>query len=203
LTKASDERFKEYISPVLFWVLTVLFPFLMLIDLISALPGSRVSTEKEWIAFMKTPFSTRLVLISLVALSGPLAISSRSLKALRKPIDRETLRLPFFVQCYCLTPVYVCLMPLVFTSLRYSDTPAGPATYVEAASLIIAGSWFLSAESAVLSEQLSISRGKAGIRAAGYVASAFIFLFLLELAAITVFNGLSVWVKALIESKAL
>src|ERR1700680_1644954 len=67
LAKSPDDRFKEMLSPVLFWVLVALVPLLMLIDFLATIPGSRVSSETEWIAFMKAPWATRIALISIVA----------------------------------------------------------------------------------------------------------------------------------------
>src|SRR5216684_3130778 len=109
LAKNTGDRFQDRLSPVLFWVLTGLIPYLMLIDFVATIPGSRVSTEAEWVAFIKAPFITRLTVVSVVALAGPLAISSRTLKALGKQVTRESLRSLFFVQCYCLTPAYILL----------------------------------------------------------------------------------------------
>jgi hypothetical protein len=195
LEKSPDDRFKEMLSPVLFWILIALVPHLMLIDFLATLPGSRVSTELEWVAFMKAPWVTRLTLVSIVALAGPLAISSRVLGQLGKPVDRETLRAPFFVQCYSLTPVYIFLLPFVFFSLRYEDIPDGAATYISGTACVAAVSWFFVAESAVLSQQLSVSRLKAVIKAGGYALVVYIALFVLEVAVMTVFNGLSVWMK--------
>src|SRR5579864_6553655 len=60
LGKSVDERFKDLLSPVLFWVLAALMPYIMLIDFVATLPGSRVWGEMEWVAFMKAPFATRM-----------------------------------------------------------------------------------------------------------------------------------------------
>jgi hypothetical protein len=195
LPKTSYDQFQDRLSPVLFWVLTALIPYLMLIDFVATLPGSRVATEAEWIAFIKAPFITRLTLVAVVALAGPLAISDRTLRALGKPVNRESLRLVFFVQCYCLTPVYILLLPFIFLALRYNETPDGPATYIEGLTLIAAAVWFLFTESLVLADQLSIPRYKAAVKAGSYALVTYAFLFLLELLTVTLFNGLSIWMK--------
>jgi hypothetical protein len=60
LAKSADERFKEQLSSVLLWVLAGLVPHLMLIDLLSTLPHSRVAKERESHAFVSAPWGTRL-----------------------------------------------------------------------------------------------------------------------------------------------
>jgi hypothetical protein len=87
------------------------------------------------------------------------------------------------------------MLPCVFFALRYDETPPGAATYIEGAALSISIVWFFITESVVLSEQLSIPKFRAAITAAGDALVAYLFIFLLEVAMITAFNGLSIWMK--------
>src|ERR1044072_6265786 len=91
LAKTTDERFKDLLSPVLFWALAALIPHIMLLDLLAKLPDSRVAKEVEWQAFMAAPWSTRVALVAVVALAGPLAFARRSLRDQRIQVDRDTL----------------------------------------------------------------------------------------------------------------
>jgi hypothetical protein len=191
--KSTEARFKDMLSPMLFWGLVGVAPHLMMIDLLATMKGTRVSTEPEWIAFMRAPWATRFASISAVALAAPLTIAARTLRASGKPIDRETLRLPFSVQCYCLTPVYVLLLPVVFFTLRYEGDTASRSSNVAGVASVAAVLWFLHAESAVLSEQLSIARLNGLIKSVAYMLVILGAFILLEFLVITISGGLSVW----------
>jgi hypothetical protein len=188
-----EERFKEMMSPMLFWCLIGIVPHLMLLDYLATIPTSRVSTELEWISFMKQPFATRLIVIAITAIAGPLAIARKVLKETGHVVDRDTLRSPFSAQCYCLTPVYILLLPTVFFVLRYNQVPDGIPTYISTVVFLFACLWFLWAESAVLADQLSVSRLSATLKAVKYGGIILLTFILLEIAAITIVNGFAVW----------
>jgi hypothetical protein len=188
-----EERFKDMMSPMLFWCLIGIVPHVMLLDYLATIPTSRVSTEPEWISFMKQPFATRLIAIAITAIAGPLAIAREVLMETKQQVDRESLRSPFSVQCYCLTPVYVLLLPTVFFTLRFSRVPAGAPTYIAAVMFMLACLWFLWAESVVLAAQLSVSRPYAILKAIKYGGVIILTFFVLEILVITIFNGFAEW----------
>jgi len=193
LKKPPDQQFKELMSPVQFWALAAMVPHLMLLDLLADIPESRVATESLWGTFMKAPWSTRLVVVSVVALAGPLGFSFRCLRDRSAPINRDTLRLPFMIQCYCFTPAYLALLPIVYFALRYDTVPSGPSSWVAAAAWTFIVGWIAIAESTALAAQLAISRLTAVLRTGQYLAFVVVLLLLLELIVITIFHGLSVW----------
>jgi hypothetical protein len=193
LAKKPEDRFKEFLSPVLLWTLTALVPHIMLLDLLATLPGSRVATESEWQAVVSAPWSTRLVIVAVVALAGPLAFARGSLLELKSAVDRDTLRQPFFVQCYCFTPAYIALLPIVYFQLRYDAVPAGAPRFVVTAAWLVFAGWLVIAETAVLTAQLGVSRRSAVIKTCRYLGSALLLLFILELFVITLYNGVAVW----------
>ena len=188
-----EERFKEMMSPMLFWCLIGIVPHVMLLDYLVTIPTSRVSTEPEWISFMRQPFATRLIAIAITAIAGPLAIARKVLMETGQQVDRESLRSPFSVQCYCLTPVYVLFLPTVFFILRFREVPVGAPTYISRVMFLLACSWFFWAESVVLVAQLSVSRGSAILKALKYGGFILLTFFVLELLVITIFNGFAEW----------
>lgn len=145
LEKEPDRRFENLISPVLFWVLAALVPYMLFLDLLAGLPDSRIAREAEWVKFMQAPWSTRLIVVSVVALAAPLEFAVRTLRDLSLPLNRNTLRLPFMVQCYCFTPAYIALLPVLYFTLRYDTVPPGADTWVAIGSvaLVTAGLLYL------------------------------------------------------------
>lgn len=193
LDKEPDKRFEEYISPVLLWVLVALVPHMMLLDLLANLPDSRVASESLWIEFMNAPWSTRLLVVSVVALAGPLGFSVRSLRRLSIPLNRNTLRLPFMIHCYCFTPAYVALLPIVYFALRHDSIGPGAGMWIASAAWLMTTGWLVIAESSVLASHLAISRIQAVGKVAVYLAYVVLLLFLLELAVLTIFHGVAIW----------
>jgi hypothetical protein len=193
LQKEPEMRFRELMPPVLFWVLVALVPHMMLLDALAEVPDSRVASESLWIAFMHAPWGTRLIVVSTVALAGPLGFAVRSLRNLSVPVDRNSLRLPFSVQCYCFTPAYLALLPVLYFALRYDTVPSGSAKWaLTAAGLLIIG-WLLRVEGLVLSQQHSVSVMRAVGSAALYLTFVLLLLLLLEITVITIFHGFIVW----------
>src|ERR1044072_3770077 len=74
LAKTTDERFKDLLSPVLFWSLAALIQHIMLLDLLAKLPDSRVAKEVEWQAFMAAPWCTRGAFVAGGGLGGARAL---------------------------------------------------------------------------------------------------------------------------------
>jgi hypothetical protein len=193
LEKEPEKRFEAYLSPVLLWVLAALIPHMMLLDLLAGLSESRVASESLWVAFMHAPWSTRLLVVSVLALSVPLAFSVQSLRSLSRPVNRTTLRLPFLVHCYCVTPAYIGLLPVVYFALRYDVVPAGVDTWIAGGSWTLIVIWLVVAESLVLARHHSISPIRAVTRAASYLVFAVVLLIALEIVVITLFQGAAVW----------
>ena len=193
LEKEPDKRFEEFMSPVLFWVLAALVPHMMLLDLLAGFADSRVASESLWIEFMHAPWATRLMIVSIMGLAGPLGFSLRALRSRSTPVNRNTLRLPFMVHCYCFTPAYIALLPIVYFALRYDFVPAGTATWIVSTSWVLIVGWLVLVESLVLARQHSISRIHAVARVASYLAYVVFLLIILEIIVITVFHGLAAW----------
>jgi len=193
LEKEPERRFEEFMSPVLFWVLAALIPYMMFLDLLAELPGSRVASEALWVRFMHAPWSTRLTAVSVVALAGPLGFSIRTLRDLSIPVNRNSLRLPFMVQCYCFTPAYIAMLPLLYFALRYDSVPAGVDTWIAMGSWALVVGWLVVSESLILARQHSISRVHALGKTASYSLTVFMLLLVLEFAAITLIQGIAAW----------
>jgi hypothetical protein len=193
LEKEAGERFTDKVSPVLLWALVALSPYVLVLDFLAKLSDSRVAKEVEWKALTSAPWSTRLIVVAVVALAGPLAFAKRSLLDLKISANRDTLRGPFFIQCYCFTPAYVALLPAVYLTLRYDAVPEGASQVLFGASWLTFAVLLLNAETAVLSAHLGISRRQAVFKTFSYFLSVFIMLIVLEMFVITLRNGIGVW----------
>ena len=113
LRKDAAERFDAYTPPALFWGVIGVAPYLMLIEFLARLPGSRVAQEAEWTAFSAAPWEQRFAVVVSVAVAIPMAFSLRMLRGLGMSASRSALRRPFYVQCYVLCPAFVILLPAV------------------------------------------------------------------------------------------
>jgi hypothetical protein len=194
LHKDATERFSSQMSPVLFWVLIGLVPHLLTIDLLGSMSESRVASEKEWLRFLASSWEARLLVISIFALSGPLAFSTAIARDRKETVSRDSLRSPFYGQCYAFAPAYLFLVPAVTFTLRYDQgVPGGAVGVGYAASWIAAGIWILFCETNILSVELHTARSAAFRTTVRYLGRTLWFLLLLELLVITAFQGLAVW----------
>ena len=194
LQKDVTERFSSQMSPVLFWVLIGLVPHLLTIDLLGSMSESRVASEKEWVRFVRSSWEARLLVISIFALSGPLAFSTAIARDRKETVSRESLRSPFYGQCYAFAPAYLFLVPAVAFTLRYDqNVPGGAVGFWYATSWITAALWILFSETTILSVELQTARPAAFRATLRYLGRTLWVLLLLELLVITAFQGLAVW----------
>jgi hypothetical protein len=194
LSKELPDRFDAYTSPALLWALIGVVPYLYLLQLLATLPGSRVSSESEWVALSGAGWEQRFLVVTAVAVALPLGFSLTVLSASASPVKRTTLREPFLTQCYLLTPAFVVLLPAVTATLRFDDAiPTGTWTIVTTGSWLFFWFWVAYAETRLFRAQLTISWMAAFARAVrGAMRALFIFIGL-EVMIITLFNGLEVW----------
>jgi hypothetical protein len=194
LHKDAAERFSSQMSPVLFWVLIGLVPHMLTIDLLGSMSESRIAREREWIRFLTSSWEARLLVISVFALSGPLAFSTAIARDRKESVSRDSLRSPFYAQCYAFAPAYLFLVPAVTFTLRYDqDVPGGVVGVGYAASWLAAAIWILFSETKILSVELHTARSAAFRATLRYLGRTLWFLLLLELLVITAFQGLAVW----------
>jgi hypothetical protein len=194
LSKELPDRFDDYTPPALLWAVIGVVPYLYLLRLLATLPGSRVSSESEWVALSQAGWEERFLVVTAVAVAVPLGFSLSALSASKSLVKRSSLRGPFLTQCYLVTPAFVVLLPAVAATLRYDAAiPTGTWTTVTTASVLSFWLWLAYAETRLFRAQLTITWMAALARTVrGAIRALFIFVGL-ELTIITLFNGLEVW----------
>jgi hypothetical protein len=192
--KNSKERFEAYISPVLFWVTTGVVPYLFVIDYLRWVKQSRVAQEVEFSNFLGFPWATRLLVVAMFALGGPLGFSLLIQKAKRTLVTRELFRRTFYVQCYCFTPATLFLLPLVAVTLRFNDDiPGGWVETVFGLSFLVFVCWLFYAEVILIRAELDVGWFQAVARFIAYSFASYCLTFFLELIVITLTQGVQIW----------
>jgi hypothetical protein len=100
LEESTDQQFTDLISPPLFLMITIMLSHVIEISAHSALPAPTTSVGKQIVASEQNMLFLRSILFAVY----PLMFSVRRLRQEKKPLDRDTLRDPFFAQCYVAAP---------------------------------------------------------------------------------------------------
>jgi hypothetical protein len=194
LKKDKSQRFSDYLSPVLFWVVVGLIPYFCVLGLLSSIKASTVASEAGFRYVLSMGWQNQLLVIAGFGLGLPLEFSRRTVKALGQTVNRESLRRPFYTQCFCVGPAYLILLPALTITLRFDDKiPPGPMTMLFGASWSLFGIWLLYAESAILQTHLGKSRAKAVGLTISFFLSSFFLVLVLELLVITLVYPQAWW----------
>ena len=119
LKDAPERQYSDVLSPPLFLLLTLLISHLVELAVVGDSP---LIASKHGLAAMITD-DTSLIALRLVAFATfPLTMAVRMVRAKRQKLERETLKLPFYSQCYAAGPL--ALMFSVGTTLGQC-VPAG------------------------------------------------------------------------------
>jgi len=158
LASQSETRFSEAISPPLLLILCVLISHF--IDLVfrnpvpqtdEALTNLLLSSEQNLLLY-------RTIAFGVWSLAGAVYMLVRT----RKPVDRETLRAPFYEQCYLVAP-FAFAMSLSLTLIALDQ----PWTRMVAVSLsLLATTWFWLAQAAWFQARASLSLWRSLVAAA-------------------------------------
>lgn len=105
LRDAPEDRFTDTLSPPLFLLLTILLSHLIEMASHQSLPKVTTTIGQQIVASDQNLLLLRFVLFSIY----PLLFAARRLNAQRTPLNRETLRQPFFAQCYIAGPAALVL----------------------------------------------------------------------------------------------
>ncbi|ABQ66788.1 hypothetical protein HY78_25990 [Rhizorhabdus wittichii DC-6] len=105
LRDPAEDQFTDMLSPPLFLLLTILLSHLIEIGSHSSLPKATSPIGQQIMTSDQNLLLLRFVLFSIY----PLMFAARRLKAQGLPLDRETLRQPFFAQCYIAGPAALIL----------------------------------------------------------------------------------------------
>lgn len=167
----TDEgRYDDALSPPLLLLVTVV----MVNAIATALHTEELeATSTVTQALLASPQNLalfRALIFSLV----PLVAAATLLRRTRTRLSRETLRPPFYAQCYLATPCCLVL-GLGLSILRRPDVPDAPG----AALLVIGGAWFLITQTRWFRSRLGVSWANAAWTTIWALVRAVVYLVLL------------------------
>lgn len=143
-----DKQFTDLLSPPLFLMITILLSHAIEVGSHQALPAPTTSLGKELMASEQNLLILRSILFAIY----PLMFAMRRLKRQKLPLDRETLRKPFFAQCYIAAPAALVL-GIAAILVRAQAVEAQLAGVLVT---VIAVGWYVGVEAAWLRRQARI-----------------------------------------------
>ena len=168
VAKPPEDQFAALMSPPLFLVLSIFLVHLAELRLneapdlstLSPLAGVMLGTDQFLLLF-------RAVIYSLF----PLLMATGLLRRTGEPIDSKTLRKPFFVQCYFVTPLVIAEAAATLAARTDFDSFGASAGILMAGTLI----WYLYIQTSWFHGALGVSRPRAlGIAVKLTLAAAFL-----------------------------
>lgn len=141
--KKPEDRFDEYLSPVLLWFITLVAPLTLL----------ATTGESE-----NTKFSDRLLTMTLYAMLVPFVYIVWIEMVNKEPVKKSTLKRAFYKHCYAITPGL--LLTVIFAVLPVAFPALFPLLFAALVALPIY-------EAFVFQSELGISYKKAFFRAFG------------------------------------
>lgn len=159
LKDVREDQFTDLLSPPLFLLLTILLSHLVELSLHQSLP--RVTTEigKQFVSSDQNLLILRAVLFSIY----PILFAVMRLRHQKIPLNRDTLREPFFAQCYIAAPSAFALG--IAAILMRASQPILILGGVILAIMSIA--WYLRIETVWLRSRLRISKFRSFTSALG------------------------------------
>lgn len=155
LRQDRDRQFTEMIGPPLMLILTVVVAHV--IELSSPTGMAKVNSVlgKELFATEQGVIATRSVIYCLFALFGALGMLRRQMS----PVNRETLRQPFYIHCYLLAPFALGV------SIATTILSNGQGYWLLPGLLIafLSCAWYGGAQSAIYARILKISLLRAAL----------------------------------------
>jgi hypothetical protein len=169
--KPEADRFDDYLSPVTFWLLIAVGPYLWATSVVRhrySPPG-----DASGDAISHLPIINRYLIAALLLVAAPLTVTVIFSLIRGHGLARRTLQPHFGAQCYLQTPALLAMMPIV-VSLLFA--PHGEALEHFRGSLLVSGFgalavlWLLTAETRYLMRDLNASAPRALRIAAGGLA---------------------------------
>ncbi|MCS4245655.1 hypothetical protein M2418_005203 [Rhizobium sp. BIGb0125] len=160
LTDKPEDQYQDTLSPPLFLLITLLLSQ----GLSASLPSVYDPTEA-----VRELGSGSNLLIARGVIFGiyPLCMAVALLRAKRVSITRDSLRPPFFSQCYVAAPFALVLI----LGLDFLSMPQGQGTLAGIFVVLVALTWYAQAQMRWFMRDLSIGI----LRATGFLVGAFLF----------------------------
>jgi hypothetical protein len=157
LAQPRELQFSELISPPLVLILTVLIAHLIELGSPHGMPAVHSAMGREVFSSEQSIIATRSLAYCIFALLGAFSWLRRE----RKPVNRDTLREPFYVHCYLLAPLVLGLA--VGTAIAI-NAPKGWG-WLSAPFYLGSCLWYAWAQTAIYARLLHISRFRAWLQA--------------------------------------
>lgn len=175
LGDVQSEQYNDTLSPPLFLMLCVTLSYLAE----RAVPGSLdTSVLPEMLRDSQNLLAFRVLIFSLF----PLAFSLRLLHGLGLPLDRNTLRAPFFAQCFVAAP----LAMIVGLGQALWNLPLDHAAAISSALLLFAMGWYLRQQARWLQTKLALPLWRCWAATLVMTLVTIIVFFLIALAIVAV-----------------
>jgi hypothetical protein len=176
LHDAPTERYTDSLSPPLLLMLTIALTHG--IELAIGLNATSEIRAGSVLAGIMANEKNLLILRALVTAIIPLVIALIAMRAQAQPLDRNTLRQPFFSQCFLATPFAFAVSMVTVISRRGGDNAPAIAGALAAAAFI----WFCWAETRWFGRQQDIGLARAMLAGVGSVVAALMVALLVALA---------------------
>lgn len=182
--KEVSERYDGYVSPILFWAVICVIPYLFMVDLVNSIYQAHGSQEGFFAKVSVLSLEAEFFSVSLFLISGPLAFSLGIQRTRRKSIGRKSMQRVFYTQCICFAPAYLFLLPavaiLILKGSRSVEELQLTPQIIYYASANLFFWWLLYAEMHILSAELGIGRLKSVAHFLAYCVLFILLLFAVE-----------------------
>ncbi|HSX55519.1 MAG TPA: hypothetical protein VLG14_09490 [Sphingomonas sp.] len=152
-TDQPAEQYTDTISPPLFLMLTILLCHGLELTLHMNLDGAKTGLGKTFLNSEENLLIFRVIVSSIY----PLVFATGLLKRSDRRVDRNTLRAPFFSQCY-LAALFTLALSLNTLLVRSSDIRALIAAGVV---LLLIVAWYVAVQTLWFAQHLKVGRGRA------------------------------------------
>lgn len=177
------DQYTDTLSPPLFLMLTILLAHGMELGLGLEMPAADTPVAKALWGSEQNTLALRSLMFSLF----PLVAAISLLRRRGLPLDRRTLRRPFFSQCYLAAPF--CLV--VSLGLQLGRTSPAELRLAGTVIAVLGVLWYLGVEASWFRRLLDVGRGRAALVAVGSFTQALFFNLVVAAALVALTGGLA------------
>ena len=169
--KPEGDRFDDYLSPVVFWLLLAVGPYLWGTSMVRHRHSPPGEASGDVISHL--PITSRYLIAALLLVAAPLAVAVIFSLIRGHGVARRVLQPHFAAQCYLQTPALLGMMPI---AVKLLFAPHAEALAHFRGSFFVTGLgglavlWLLTAETRYLMRDLNTSAARALRIAAGGLA---------------------------------
>jgi len=161
LAKPEADRFDDYLSPVTFWLLVAVGPYLWAASVIRQ---HYAVGDASADVMSHLPIVDRYLISALLLASAPLSVAVIFSLVRRHGLARRALLPHFAAQCYLQSPALLAVMPVVIGLLFVSH--ANVLAHLQRSTLVagfggLGVVWLLTAETRYLMRDLDVGAGRA------------------------------------------